>query len=325
MRRSASITCCWTRVSMMESGLSSIWLSPRCDSIRTARRSGRRSPTARWTRSALTTPSRAINPSRRTPATSEASPTGCRASRSDFRCFFRKGYAARFPSRAWPSCWQPVPRRSSDCSRAKARSCRAPTPTWWCGIPAHGPGCGRQYSMMTSARHRTKATLSAAPSAPSSRADGCWPRMTRWSGRPPRVARYPNPLPAGPAAIDRHDAAGHVDRLRGEEEGDERGDILGPAGVAEEDAALDSRSLPRPGVRLGRVGGEHRRADRTGADAIDADSLVRVVDRHGARQPDDAGLGRAVGRAIGATNEAVLRADIDDRAAARPAQEGNDG
>ncbi len=147
--------------------------------------------------------------------------------------------------------------------------------------------------------------------------------MGSWLARPQRVARYIRRSSRGPAAVGSHDASRHVRGLVGEEKGDQPGDIVRLSRVAEQNAALRSLPLAFPRIRLRLVGGEHRRADRTGTDAIDADSLVSVVDRHGARQSDDAGFRRTVGGAVGAAGKTVLRADVDDHAATGLAQEGD--
>ena len=70
------------------------------------------------------------------------------------------------------------------------------------------------------------------------------------------------------------------------QERDGRGDLLGPAGAAGQVAALRARPLARGQLRRRRRPREHRRVDRAGADAVDADALGGVVDRHRPREAD---------------------------------------
>ena len=72
---------------------------------------------------------------------------------------------------------------------------------------------------------------------------------------------------------------------------------LGAVGLAHAVAAID-----------------HRRVHRPGADAVDADVVLAVIDRHRLGEPDHRRLGRRVGREA-ARPQRRDRGDVDDRAA----------
>ena len=79
---------------------------------------------------------------------------------------------------------------------------------------------------------------------------------------------------------------------------------------------LQQRGLGAVGAGLlaHAAGIDHRRVHRSGADAVDADVVAAVIDRHRAGQADDRGLRGRVGRQP-ARAQRRDRGDVDDRAA----------
>src|SRR5438093_2145173 len=137
------------------------------------------------------------------------------------------------------------------------------------------------------------------------------------------VRRQPrDPEPAREPAVGHDRRARDRGGLIAREEERHVRDLLGPEKPP--DRVLGGQIFPRPPAHLVEQR-EHGRVDRAGADAVGADVPPPVLEGDRARQVDDAGLGRAVGRRQHLAEEALDRRRADDRAAAAREERGERG
>src|SRR5688572_27469739 len=102
-----------------------------------------------------------------------------------------------------------------------------------------------------------------------------------------------------PAAVDEQGRAGHVGGVVADEE-QARLRLLFGGREAAEGMAADELGLRAPWVRLrGDPGEVHRGRGRTGAERVDADAVVRELERERPREAHDGRLRRRVGGGAG--------------------------
>ena len=121
------------------------------------------------------------------------------------------------------------------------------------------------------------------------------------------------------AGLDGENGAGDEGGARADQKGDQLRDILRRADAAERvhlAPRLDHEVLAV--VTLPDIGGvaKHGRVDRAGADRVDADVLLGVVERHRPGEGIDRALARGVGGHARLRGEGLDGGDVDDRAAA---------
>ncbi len=117
-------------------------------------------------------------------------------------------------------------------------------------------------------------------------------------------------------SVDRHDGAGHEPRFVGGQEGDDVGYLVGrPLSALRHHQVHERQQGGLPSGCLDR-GIVEWCVDPARADHVDAHPLARVVERHLAREHQDAALARAVRGDRGLPDQPGGRAHVDDRPAA---------